>query len=133
MIGLFMQSGSIVFVAYVYTWRSLMSYMRFFAIFLFVIICLVISCTLYLLWSVGIIMFVKCQWEHSWLVFFCLSRSRATTVGKGISTSVTTFVFILQGTKLAFRDGVVLCFEVERVVGFLSEKYENNELNRTVV
>ena len=62
-----------------------------------------------------------------------MSRSRATTVGKGISTPVTTFVFILQGTKLAFRDGVVLCFEVERVVGFLSEKYENNELNRTVV
>ena len=68
------------------------------------------------------------------LFTICLfGQSGVTTVGKGISILLTTFIFTLQGTKLVFEDEVVLCFEVERVMGFLSEKFENKELTRTVV
>ena len=59
---------------------------------------------------------------------FCLDRSGATTVGKSITISMTTFEFILRETKFVFGDGVVLCFEVEIVMGFLSDKFENKKL-----
>ena len=77
-------------------------------------------------------MFVERCCEHSLLVFVCLERSGSTTVRKGISIPVIIFVFIWQETKLVFGDRVVLCFEVERVRGFLSEKFEDKESTRTV-
>ena len=59
--------------------------------------------------------------------------SGATTVSKYISIPVTAFVFILRGTQLVFGDGIVLYFEIERVMGFWSEKFEDKVLPQTVV
>ena len=46
---------------------------------------------------------------------------------------MTTSIFILQGSKLVYEDGVFFNLKIQIVMEFLSEKFEDKELSRTVV